>query len=86
MPFPRILRLQDDKWSNPEDSIGTFIGYLRGGRYRCWEAAGPARQAFRELSPDIKDFLETSSIPLLISCRGRSIWLGITKGTQHRSF
>ncbi|KAG4256823.1 hypothetical protein FPRO03_03833 [Fusarium proliferatum] len=63
MPFPRILRLQDDKWNNPEDSIGTFIGYLRGGRYRCWEAAGPARQAFRELSPDIKDFLETSSIP-----------------------
>ncbi|KAG9499206.1 hypothetical protein J7337_010025 [Fusarium musae] len=63
MPFPRILRLQDDKWNNPEDSIGTFIGYLRGGRYRCWEAAGPARQAFRELSPDIKDFLETSGIP-----------------------
>ncbi|KAF5643226.1 hypothetical protein F52700_2942 [Fusarium sp. NRRL 52700] len=63
MPLPRILRLQDDKWNNPEDSIGTFIGYLRGGRYRCWEAAGPARQAFRELSPDIKDFLETSSIP-----------------------
>ncbi|KAF4947996.1 hypothetical protein FGADI_9991 [Fusarium gaditjirri] len=63
MPFPRILRLQDDKWNNPEDSIGTFIGYLRGGRYRCWEAAGPARLAFRELSPEIKDFLETSSIP-----------------------
>ncbi|PNP81310.1 hypothetical protein FNYG_05342 [Fusarium nygamai] len=63
MPLPRILRLQDDKWDNPEDSIGTFIGYLRGGRYSCWEAAGPARQAFRELSPDIKEFLETSSIP-----------------------
>ncbi|KAF5676876.1 hypothetical protein FDENT_9390 [Fusarium denticulatum] len=63
MPFPRILRLQDNKWNNPEDSIGTFIGYLRGGRYRCWEATGPARQAFRELSPDIKDFLETSGIP-----------------------
>ncbi|CVK97856.1 uncharacterized protein FPRN_10744 [Fusarium proliferatum] len=63
MPLPRILRLQDDRWENPEDSIGTFIGYLSGGRYRCWEAAGPARQAFRELSPDIKDFLETSSIP-----------------------
>lgn len=63
MPLPRILRLQDDKWNNPEESIGTFIGYLRGGRYRCWEAAGPARQAFRELSSDIKDFLETSSIP-----------------------
>ncbi|KAG5799028.1 hypothetical protein H9Q69_001969 [Fusarium xylarioides] len=63
MPFPRILRLKDDKWNNPEDSIGTFIGYLRGGRYRCWEAAGPARLAFRELSPDIKDFLETSGIP-----------------------
>ncbi|KAF5977730.1 hypothetical protein FCOIX_6327 [Fusarium coicis] len=63
MPLPRILRLQDDKWDNPEDSIGTFIGYLRGGRYSCWEAAGPARQAFKELSPDIKDFLETSSIP-----------------------
>ncbi|KAF5574606.1 hypothetical protein FPCIR_13518 [Fusarium pseudocircinatum] len=63
MPFPRILRLQDDKWNNPEDSIGTFIGYLRGGRYRCWEATGPARESFRELSPDIKDFLETSGIP-----------------------
>ncbi|KAF5599216.1 hypothetical protein FPANT_3604 [Fusarium pseudoanthophilum] len=63
MPLPNILRLKEDKWDNPEDSIGTFIGYLRGGRYSCWEAAGPARQAFRELSPDIKDFLETSSIP-----------------------
>ncbi|KAF5567978.1 hypothetical protein FNAPI_382 [Fusarium napiforme] len=63
MPLPNILRLKEDKWNNPEDSIGTFIGYLRDGRYSCWEAAGPARQAFRELSPDIKDFLETSSIP-----------------------
>ncbi|KAF5646682.1 uncharacterized protein FTJAE_1972 [Fusarium tjaetaba] len=63
MPLPNILRLKEGKWDNPEDSIGTFIGYLRGGRYSCWEAAGPARQAFRELSPDIKDFLETSSIP-----------------------
>ncbi|KAF5546668.1 n-glycanase [Fusarium mexicanum] len=63
MPFSRILSLQDDKWNNPEDSIGTFIGYLRGGRYRCWEAVGPARLAFSELSPDIKNCLETSSIP-----------------------
>ncbi|KAF4500518.1 PNG1- with de-N-glycosylation function (N-glycanase) [Fusarium agapanthi] len=63
MPFSRILRLQHDKWNNPEDSIGTFIGYLRGGRYRCWEAVGPARLAFSELSPDIKNCLETSSIP-----------------------
>ncbi|KAF5974752.1 peptidase (PNG1) [Fusarium bulbicola] len=63
MPFSRILSLQDDKWNNPEDSMGTFIGYLRGGRYRCWEAVGPARLAFSELSPDIKRCLETSSIP-----------------------
>ncbi|KIL91467.1 hypothetical protein FAVG1_05083 [Fusarium avenaceum] len=63
MPFSKLLRLQDDKWNNPEDSIGAFIGYLRGGRYRCWEAAGPARLAFRELSPDIKDCLETSAVP-----------------------
>ncbi|KAM0196962.1 hypothetical protein ACHAPA_002047 [Fusarium lateritium] len=63
MPFPKILRLQDDKWKNPEDSIGAFIGYLRGGRYRCWEAAGPVRLAFRKLSPEIKDCLESSGIP-----------------------
>ncbi|KAF5705670.1 hypothetical protein FMUND_11976 [Fusarium mundagurra] len=62
MPLPRILRLQDGKWNNPEDSIGTFIGYLRDGRYSCWEAAGPARLAFRELSPAIKHLLETSNI------------------------
>ncbi|KAF5613564.1 PNG1 with de-n-glycosylation function (n-glycanase) [Fusarium subglutinans] len=63
MPFSRILSFQDDKWNNPEDSIGTFIGFLRGGRYRCWEAVGPARLAFSELSPDIKNCLETSNIP-----------------------
>ncbi|KAF4964630.1 hypothetical protein FSARC_7472 [Fusarium sarcochroum] len=63
MPFSKILGLHADKWNNPEDSIGTFIGYLRGGQYRCWEAAGPAQQAFGQLSPDVKECLETSNIP-----------------------
>ncbi|KAG4282452.1 hypothetical protein FPRO06_09125 [Fusarium proliferatum] len=63
MPLPSILKLKDDKWDNPEESIGTLIGYLPGTRYLCWEAAGPARLAFRELGPDIKDLLETSNIP-----------------------
>ncbi|CVL07333.1 uncharacterized protein FMAN_15397 [Fusarium mangiferae] len=63
MPFSKILGLQADRWNNPEDSIGPFVGYLHDGRYRCWEATGPARQAFRQLSPDVKDCLETSSIP-----------------------
>ncbi|KAF5654133.1 peptidase (PNG1) [Fusarium sp. NRRL 25303] len=62
MPLPSILKLKDDKWDNPEESIGTLIGYLPGTRYLCWEAAGPARLAFRELGPDIKDLLETSNI------------------------
>lgn len=49
-------------WPSPESSIGRFI--CRIGRQQCWEAKGPAREAFKILAPRIKRHLEQSIEPL----------------------
>ncbi|PHH90278.1 hypothetical protein CDD83_4113 [Cordyceps sp. RAO-2017] len=63
-------------WPNPELSIGRHIGEL--GKEFCWEANGPARDAFKTLAPQIKDYLEQAPEPgqpngaLLLRGRGPS--------------
>lgn len=53
----------DCLWANPELSIGSFICRI-GGRQQCWQAKGPARDAYRHLAPKIKKYLEQSIEPL----------------------
>jgi Zinc finger, C2H2 type len=40
-------------WPNPELSISIYIGPIQG-KYNCWKAVGPAREAFEALAPKIK--------------------------------
>jgi peptide-N4-(N-acetyl-beta-glucosaminyl)asparagine amidase len=46
-------------WPNPEDSIGQFYGEKQGRL--CWRAQGPARVAFSEVAPKIKEYLNSCS-------------------------
>jgi len=67
MLFSRLLskqaiQLQPATWHSPEESLGAFVGPLHGGRYKCWEAAGRARAVFANLSAEIKEYLEASTI------------------------
>lgn len=63
MPFSNLLRHRTGKWENPVESLGPYIGLLSAARYHCWEAGGKAREAFQQLSPEIKELLEASNIP-----------------------
>jgi peptide-N4-(N-acetyl-beta-glucosaminyl)asparagine amidase len=49
-------------WPNPELSIGRFVTKL--GKVSCWETKGPARDAFDELAPRIKSYLERCVEPI----------------------
>ena len=51
-----------DAWPNPELSIGRFIS--KYGKVSCWETKGPARAAFDDVAPKIKDYLERSVEPI----------------------
>ncbi|KAK2616511.1 hypothetical protein QQS21_000554 [Conoideocrella luteorostrata] len=78
MPFSNILGRHTDKWENPKDSMGESVGPLHGGRYHCWEAVGSARQAFTQLSPEIKGYLEASNIPAIDSVSWSMYMIGRT--------
>ncbi|KAL3469208.1 hypothetical protein BJX99DRAFT_265401 [Aspergillus californicus] len=56
-----ILRSQKPKprWPDPEKSIGKFHG-IKSGKLYCWEAEGPAKEAFAQIRPRIKELLESS--------------------------
>ncbi|PFH60327.1 hypothetical protein XA68_11138 [Ophiocordyceps unilateralis] len=56
------LSRQETAWPNPELSIGRHIGKL--GKETCWEAKGPARDAFASLAPQIKEYLEQALEPV----------------------
>ncbi|KAK0718529.1 hypothetical protein B0T26DRAFT_741462 [Lasiosphaeria miniovina] len=49
-------------WPNPEQSVGRYIGKV--GRISCWEAKGPARHAFNEVAPKIKNHLDRFIEPI----------------------
>lgn len=46
------------RWPNPDESIGEFFG-KKYGRL-CWQARGPAHEAFKEIGPTIKKYLTDS--------------------------
>ncbi|KAF7163932.1 hypothetical protein CNMCM6106_000704 [Aspergillus hiratsukae] len=52
-----LLQKQKPRWPDPELSIGKFRG-IKKGKYNCWEAEGPAKEAFEEIKPQIKLLLE----------------------------
>jgi peptide-N4-(N-acetyl-beta-glucosaminyl)asparagine amidase len=60
--FPGKLATRNIAWPDPELSIGRHIGKV--GKELCWEAKGPARDAFRILAPKIKDYLDRSVEPV----------------------
>ena len=59
------FRKKQCAWPDPEASTDRYLQNM--GRYRCWEAKGPAREAFNLLAVDIKDHLEQWSEPLFHS-------------------
>ncbi|RDL37396.1 uncharacterized protein BP5553_04829 [Venustampulla echinocandica] len=52
------FRRNKSQWENPRSSIGELRGVVRNGRYSCWEAVGPVREAWSRLGPEIKDYVE----------------------------
>lgn len=50
---------QSSKWPKPADSVGQRMCLY--GKDICWEVKGPAKEAFRSISPLIKDHLEKSA-------------------------
>ena len=51
-----------NEWPNPHLSIGRYI--TKVGNVSCWEARGPAREAFIEIAPRIKGYLDRSIDPI----------------------
>lgn len=51
-------------WLNPELSVGPYLGRNRWSRFKFWEAIGPARDAFHQMAPRIKQCLEDSVEPI----------------------
>lgn len=49
-------------WLNPQLSTGRLICKI--GRISCWEAKGPAKDAFNEIAPRIKNYLDRSVDPI----------------------
>ncbi|KAJ4346381.1 Protein png1 [Didymosphaeria variabile] len=47
------------RWPNPEESIGQFYGEKQGRL--CWRAQGAAREAFSQVAPAIKEYLNSCS-------------------------
>lgn len=58
----RLLGFRRDKsqWENPRSSIGELRAVVQNGRYTCWEAVGPALEAWRVLGPEIIRYVESS--------------------------
>lgn len=51
-------------WLNPEHSLGPYLGRNKWTRDKFWEAIGPAREAFHEIAPKIKQYLEDTVEPI----------------------
>jgi len=49
-------------WPDPQLSTGRLI--CKVGKISCWEAQGPARDAFSEIAPKIKIYLDRSVDPI----------------------
>jgi hypothetical protein len=56
-----LFRVRTPQWLDPELSIGRFLGNMEG-KYKCWEAERPAKEAFEQVKPEIKPLSEESSV------------------------
>jgi hypothetical protein len=58
----RLLGLRRDRkqWENPRSSIGERRGVLQNGKYICWEAVRPVREAWITLRHEIMDYVQNS--------------------------
>jgi hypothetical protein len=59
--FP-LFQKAKSKWPDPDASVGKFCGMK--GRFSCWEAKGPAQEAFSSLSKEIATLLERTCGPV----------------------
>lgn len=55
------LRGVKHSWPRPEESVGRFISFV--GSMSCWEAIGPAREAFYTIGSEIKRHLDAHNEP-----------------------
>ncbi|KAK4221172.1 hypothetical protein QBC38DRAFT_505122 [Podospora fimiseda] len=62
LSFKQRSDRQETAWPDPERSVGRFV--KRFGKVSCWEATGPARDAFNEIAPDIKEYLDRCVEPI----------------------
>ncbi|KAK3985830.1 hypothetical protein QBC44DRAFT_150672 [Cladorrhinum sp. PSN332] len=62
LTFKQWSERKEAAWPDPERSVGRFIKKI--GKVSCWEATGPAREAFNEIAPDIKEYLDRSVEPI----------------------
>ncbi|KAI1848605.1 hypothetical protein JX266_005464 [Neoarthrinium moseri] len=53
---------KSESWPNPERSVGRLISKI--GKDSVWEAVGEAREAFKCIAPDIKNYLNRCVEPL----------------------
>ncbi|KAJ0423241.1 hypothetical protein BJY00DRAFT_59245 [Aspergillus carlsbadensis] len=61
-----LLPTRKPVWPNPEASIGKFYGTIKG-KYKYWEAVGPAQEAYREVCDTLQDVLNSSCDPVRCS-------------------
>jgi hypothetical protein len=61
-----FLQKRKPSWPNPEASIGAFRGTIKG-KYRYWEAVGPAQAAYEAICDQIQEALNTSCEPVRCS-------------------
>jgi hypothetical protein len=52
---------EESEWENPRKSIGDPVGAVRDGKCTYWEAIGPAREAWKDLGPNVKNCIENSA-------------------------
>lgn len=65
-PLAAIFRKAEQRWPNPEDSVGRYIGKdnLKWIQVHIWEATGPARDVFNSVAPRIKACLDNAVEPI----------------------
>ncbi|KAL4885452.1 hypothetical protein BJY04DRAFT_134573 [Aspergillus karnatakaensis] len=61
--FALFQKPKRPSWPDPEESIGKFCG-TKKGKYNCWIAQGPARDAFDDIRPRIKQLLSSACGPV----------------------
>jgi hypothetical protein len=69
MDFANRLGIRKNKtqWPNSKECVGEKLGEIQQGKHICWQPTGRAEDAWNDLRPQIKDFLN--------HCGGSSLYL-----------